>query len=237
VAVPTARRRSPLIFVGVALIGFLILVGAGGYAVMSLKSRSTSAPPPPTGGADLSAPPHEVARYWIEVENSEATRAGESIAMQSGDSFKFHFSPNESGYLYIVGPGPDNSPTAFLTFYGKDSASGVNSVASGRDFVFPADTADRSNWITLDRTAGIDEFNFVFSTSPLTAPAFLAAPAPHVLTPAEVNEWESFQSKAKANATTIEVIKTGASPQTAVKVAQNAADDASVVFRVRIEHR
>lgn len=239
VAAPAARRRSPIILVGVAVIAFLILVGAGGYAFMKFKGTSTSATtPPPAAGSDLTAPLHEVARYWIEVEKSaESTRAGESIAMQSGDSFKFHFSPNQSGYLYIVGPGPDNVPAAFLTYYGKDFAAGVNAVASGRDFVFPADTAGRSNWITLDRTAGIDEFSFVFSTSPLTAPAFLAAPAPHVLTPAEVKEWESFQSQAKANAATIEVIKTGASPQTAVKVPQNAADNASVVFRVRIEHR
>jgi hypothetical protein len=126
-----------------------------------------------------------------------------------------------------------------LTKYNNDPdlAYAVNSVASGQDFFFPADSGTRSNWITLDRTAGIDEFTFVFSPGPLTSPAFFAAPAPHALTPADIKEWESFQAQARSAPATIEVVKGSASPQTAVKVPQNETDKASVVFRVRIEHK
>ncbi|HEX6187202.1 MAG TPA: DUF4384 domain-containing protein, partial [Pyrinomonadaceae bacterium] len=194
----------------------------------------------PSGGSDLPVSLHEVGRYWIEVETENrdaAFRAGDTVHMQSGESFKFHFSPNENGFLYIVGPGSNNAPTTFLTYYSPKFAAGVNSIASGRDFVFPADSADRSNWITLDRNAGTDEFTFVFSREPLISPAFLAAPAPHQLTPAEINEWESFQAQARSAPATIEVVKGGASPQTAVKVPQNETEKASVVFRVRIEHK
>ncbi|HEY5838810.1 MAG TPA: protein kinase, partial [Pyrinomonadaceae bacterium] len=243
VAAPARTRRSPLIFAGAAVFVFLILVGVGAYAFMKFKGTNTgtnAGATTPSGGSDLTVPMHEVARYWIEVDTKNrdaATRAGETVTMQSGESFKFHFSPNESGYLYIVGPGPNNVPAAFLTYYGKqpDLAAGVNSVASGRDFVFPADTADRTNWITLDRNAGTDEFTLVFSREPLISPAFFAAPAPHVLTPADIKEWENFQSQAKTS--TIEVVKGGASPQTAVKMPQNETEKASVVFRVRIEHK
>ena len=240
-AAPAGARRSPLIFVAAVAIVLLILAGAGGYAFMSFKGTNTGATTP-SGGSDLPVPMHEVARYWIEVDTKNrdaAIRAGDTVPMQSGESFKFHFSPNESGFLYIVGPGSNNAPTTFLTYYANQPkfAAGVNSVASGRDFVFPADSADRSNWITLDRTAGIDEFTFVFSTAPLTAPAFFAAPAPHQLTPAEITEWENFQAQARSAPATIEVVQGGASPQTAVKMPQNEAENASVVFRVRIEHK
>ncbi|MGQ0763055.1 MAG: protein kinase domain-containing protein [Acidobacteriota bacterium] len=237
--VPIARRRSPLVLIGAVALVFLILVGVGGYAFVSFKGTNTGATTP-SGGSDLPVPMHEVGRYWIEVETENrdaAMRAGETVAMQSGESFKFHFSPNENGFLYIVGPGSNNAPTTFLTYYSPKFAAGVNSIASGRDFVFPADSADRSNWITLDRKAGVDEFTFVFSPAPLTSPAFFAAPAPHALTPADIKEWESFQAQARSAPPTIEVVKGGASPQTAVKVPQNETEKASVVFRVRIEHK
>jgi serine/threonine-protein kinase len=237
--VPIAKRRSPLVLVGALAIVFLILIGAGGYALMKFKGRNTGATTP-AGGSDLPVPMHEVGRYWIEVDTKSrdaAIRAGDPVQMQSGESFKFHFSPNENGFLYIVGPGANNAPTTFLTYYSPTFAAGVNSIASGRDFVFPADSADKSNWITLDGKAGVDEFTFVFSPAPLTSPAFLAAPAPHALTPADIKEWESFQAQARSAPATIEVVKGGASPQTAVKVLQNETEKASVVFRVRIEHK
>lgn len=239
VAAPARARRSPLIFAGAAVLVFLILVGVGAYAFMQFKGTNTGTTTP-SGGSDLPVPMHEVGRYWIEVDTKNrdvATRAGDTVQMQSGESFKFHFSPNENGYLYIVGPGANNTPTAFLTFYGNQMTSGVNAVASGADFVFPADSTNRSNWITLDLNAGTDEFTFVFSPAPLTSPAFFAAPAPHALTPADIREWESFQAQARSAPATIEVIKGGASPQTAVKIPQNATEKASVVFRVRIEHK
>jgi len=37
------------------------------------------------------------------------------LPIASGQSYKFHFTPSESAYLYIVGPGERNVLTAFLT--------------------------------------------------------------------------------------------------------------------------
>jgi hypothetical protein len=110
-------------------------------------------------------------------------------------------------------------------------------VKSGTNFTFPEDTILKANFIRLDETPGTDEFMFVFSLSPITTPAFFAGPSQHQLTADELKQWADFQTQAKANAATTEVIKTGASPQTAVKVPQNGPEDASVLFRVRIEHK
>jgi serine/threonine protein kinase len=238
--VPIAKRRSPLVLVGALATVFLILVGAGGYAFMQFKGTNTGATTP-SGGSDLPVPMHEVGRFWIEVdtENRDAAiRAGETVAMPSGESFKFHFSPNENGYLYLIGPGPNNAPAIFLSAQ-PSAKSGLksNEVRSGVDFAFPADTNNKANFITLDQNAGTEEFTFVFSPQPLTTPAFFAGPSEHLLASEELREWNDFQARAKAHAATIEVIKAGPSPQAAVKVPQNETDKASVVFRVRIEHK
>jgi hypothetical protein len=180
---------------------------------------------------------HEVARYWIEGGDG-ANHAGELVQMRSGQEFKFHFSPSESGYLYIIGPGAKNAPTIFLSGQpGSMSGLDTNEVKSGTSISFPEDTMIKANFIRLDETPGTDEFMFVFSPSAITTPAFFAGPSQHELTADELKQWNDFQAQAKANAATIEVIKTGASSQTAVKVPQNGPENASVVFRVRIEHK
>jgi hypothetical protein len=49
--------------------------------------------------------------------------------------------------------------------------------------------------------------------------------------------WADFQAQSRANASTTEVIKAGATPKVAVKMPQNAPENASVIFRVRIQHK
>jgi len=164
-------------------------------------------------------------------------RAGESLSMNSGQKFKFHFSPSENGYLYIIGPGDKNAPTTFLT--AKPAAAfGVrtNEVKSAQDFAFPADTGKDENWITLDQAAGTDEFTIIFSAKPMSAPDFLNSPALHELTQDEQKQLSTVREQAKANSVGAEVIKTGASPFVSVKVPQNA-EGTPVIFMVRVEHK
>ena len=47
--------------------------------------------------------------------DGQTTRVAGLVPIASGQSFKFHFTFNEDGYLYIFGPGDNNQPTAFLT--------------------------------------------------------------------------------------------------------------------------
>src|SRR6185503_10026482 len=155
-----------------------------------------------------------------------------------GQRFKFHFSPNENGYIYLLGPGENDAPAIFLSAQ-PTSGSGLktNAVRSALDFSFPADTGTKENFLRLNNTAGTDEFTFVFSPVPITNPAFFAGPSEHHLTPDELKAWADFQAQSQANASTNEVIKTGATPKVAVKMPQNAPENASVIFRVRIQHK
>jgi serine/threonine protein kinase len=241
-----ARKRSLLPFVAIGVIVLLLVLGAGGYAVIHFMSSSANTnaakkdPSKSSATNDPAAGGHEVARYWFEVDTkdkTDAVRAGDSVAMQSGQSFKFHFSPSESGYLYIIGPGNKNVPTTFLTTTPR-AESGVftNEVKSGLDFTFPGSSDGKDHWITLDQNAGTDEFTLIFATTPLTSPDFLYGQAGHELTANEQNQLGSMREQFKANLQGTEVIKAGASPFVSVKVPQNA-DGSPVIFTVRIEHK
>ena len=157
--------------------------------------------------------------------------------MNSGQQFKFHFSPSENGYLYIIGPGFRNIPITFLTAR-PASQFGVrtNEVKSGQDFVFPSETKETTAWLTLDQTAGTDEFTIIFSTKPLSEPACLNDTALTELTGAERLQLQSMREQAKAKSIGLEVVRTGASPFVSVKVPQNA-EGSPVIFMVRVEHK
>jgi serine/threonine protein kinase len=249
--VAESRRRSPLLFVGAGIVVLLLIVGVGGFAVMHFMNGSTansntnggnsSGSSTNNSATDVSAGGHEVTRYWLEVDTpdkADAVRAGDSVTMQSGQAFKFHFNPSEDGFVYIIGPGSENEPTTFLTAQpSAESGLKTNEARSGLDFAFPADTNKKANFITLDKTPGTDEFTIVFSPSAISTPAFFTGPSEHQLTAAEQKQWNDFLAQYKANAVGTEVIKTGASPFVSVKVPQTAPEGAPVIFRGRIEHK
>jgi len=243
-AVAPAAKRSSLPFVLGGVLVLLLLIGGGFVVWRSMLGSSDGTPAAGKAGgtADLSAPPHEITRYWLEVESEKGvstTSAGSVIELASGQSFKFHFTPNESGYLYIIGPGGKNVPTAFLTAK-PDSKTGLktNEIKSGLDFSFPAG----NNWITLDKTAGHENYTIIFSGEPLSEPAFLSAPSAHVLSADEQSELESFRTRYKANTVATDtmgadIASADAKPFVSVKVPQTLKEGAAVIFDLRIEHK
>ncbi|HSV32572.1 MAG TPA: protein kinase [Pyrinomonadaceae bacterium] len=245
--VPT--RRLPFLFIGAGVIVLLLIVGVGAFAVIHFMNSGAANDSGKTGGssgangaggAELPPTPHEVGRYWLELNipnHDDAIRADKLIPLKSKQEFKFHFSPSESGYLYIIGPGPTNAPMTFLTAQ-PPAESGVktNEVKSGIDFSFPADTAKNQNWITLNNTTGTDEFTIIFSPTELTEPAFLTAAAAHELTQNELKQLDDLRTRFKANSVSAEVIKTGALPAVSVKVPQTGDQATAVVFTLTIEH-
>jgi hypothetical protein len=226
----------------------LLFVLGAGYVAMKLM-RGPSEPTTanvnektPTAGSDLVAAPHEITRYWLEVESEKGvstTTASSVVTLNSGQSFKLHFSPSERGYLYIIGPGRENLPTVFLTAK-PDSKTGLktNEVKSGLDFSFPGG----KNWITLDKKAGQETYTIIFSPEPLSAPAFLAAEGVHVLSPDEQIELESFRSRYKSNTASTDtmgedIASSDTRPFVSVKVPQSRKESEPVIFDVRVEHK
>ena len=243
---PAKGKGSALIFAGVGLVVLLLIAGVGGYFVMhtmmkkpettTAQTESSSA----SGAADV-AGAHEVGRYWLQVNSGSglnSSRADDVVQMASGQQFKFHFSPSESGYLYIIGPGDQNAPTTFLTAK-PASQFGVrsNEVKSGQDFAFPSDTNKEWSWMNLDEAAGTDEFTIIFSGTPLTTPAFLDDEALRELSESEQTELNQAIAGFKSNLAGTEVMKNASSPFVSIKVPQSAAPGAPVVFKIKIAHK
>src|SRR5205085_12280673 len=119
VAPPVAKKSGAGLIIGVVVL-LLVVGGAGIGGFLLWKNWRSTADKSRVGATtDAATAPQEVSRYWLELEpataGAEPARVAGLVPIASGQSFKFHFSFNESGYLYIFGPGEKNQPTAFLT--------------------------------------------------------------------------------------------------------------------------
>jgi serine/threonine protein kinase len=243
---PKKSRGKSLVFVGVAVLLLILVVGGVGgfFAINWLKAKPGAGTNGTTGttGTETGGTTKEFGRYWLQVDTenkAQSLRAGDPVAMASGQDFKFHFLPLEDGYLYVIGPGTNNAPTAFLTAK-PNAASGLttNQVKSGQDFAFPADSSKKYNWITLDTKPGTENYTIVFAPEPLSAPAFLNSEATgEPLSETEQADWSEFLAKHKTSNRTEINDKDAAAPFVAVKVPQSDTKGAAVVFDVRIQHK
>ncbi len=242
------KGRSPVVPIIIVLVLLVLVAGVGGGIFIWSRSGSTEKGNTnnsnntndntnnSNGGGDATAPT-EAMRYWLELEGKvQPARVAAVVPLASGQAFKFHFTPEENGYLYMVAPGVDNVPTTFLTAIPFEG-SGVknNSVVAGENYSFPRGP---QNWITLDEKPGTEFYTIVFSKTPLTSLSFLNEEANHALTEEEQNEWNDFLSQHKANAPATNVMDENSNePYVSVKPRQAATDDKPLVFDVRIEHK
>ena len=260
-----APRRSSKMPLIIALVAIL-LIGGGVAAWLLLRSRGSATANANnanstantgnnnsgtantnnsnTGGT--TAHEQEALDYWLEIAeagpNGDSARVAGTVPLASGQSFKFHFTPRENGYLYIVGTGDNGKPMTFLTSEPVEGTGvDTNEVENGEAFIFPEDEEGaketKENWITLDKKPGTESYTVIFSPTQLTEPAFLTKKAGRPLSLEEQKELDDFKAKYKANAPTTAVINGGGTePLVSVKMAQ-AAQSEPVIFDVRIEHK
>ena len=251
---PQKSRGKPLVFVGAGvLLLILAVVGVGGFFAMNwLKAKPDDSSSKTSGnrkttakGVDPANPgtgsaATEFGRYWLEVlpnaSVTEPMRVAGAVPLASGQAFKFHFQFGENGYVYIVGPGEQNQPTAFLT--AKPAAiSGLetNQVTKGDDFSFPSGI---EHWLELDKKPGTENYTIIFSPDPLSAPAFVTSQATgKPLSETEQAELRDFLAANKTGEPITEIVdKDATAPYVTVKVDQSASG-APVVFGVRIQHK
>src|ERR1043165_1728812 len=228
----------------IAVLVLLLLIGGAGVGAFLIwnKSRST-ANPAGTANTNTAAPeaaPVEISRYWLELapasKGAQPTRVAALVPIASGQSFKFHFTFSENGYLYIFGPGGNtNQPTAFLTT--KPLArTGVtsNSVSQGVDFSFPKGAG---NDLTLDKHPGTDNFTVVFSKTPLSSPLFFNEQVTgEPLPAAQQSELKSFLSRYQEKPPVTENDESNVqAPFVKVKATPEQTNN-PIVFEIRIQH-
>jgi serine/threonine protein kinase len=243
--VATPSRRGSMI-IGV-LVVLLLVAGVGGFFLVNwIRAKPAGTSGGSNSGSANGSPaatgvPKEVARYWLEIlpkeKGAHSVRAAGLLPIASGQWYKFHFSASEDGYLYIIGPGEQNVPTAFLT--GKPAAkSGLqsNKVEKGVDLSFPAGD---DNFLELDKNPGTESYTLIFSPKPLAAPAFFSAEATgRPLSATERTELADFLAKYNANLPATELDDANAAePFVKVKLTAAAAAGNPIVFEIRIQHK
>ncbi|HET9788294.1 MAG TPA: DUF4384 domain-containing protein, partial [Pyrinomonadaceae bacterium] len=182
--------------------------------------------------------PTEISRYWLELEppdpNLPTAQVAGLVPLASGQSFKFHFTFNEDGYLYIFGPGDNNQPTAFLTTRPiPDSGVRSNRVSRGKEFSFPSGSG---NNLTLDKNPGTDNFTVIFAKTPLPEPSFLNQPVTgKPLSSAQQAELKSFIGKYQERPLTELDESNARAPFVKVKAKPNPSGN-PIVFDIRIQH-
>jgi hypothetical protein len=234
-----------LIFAAVAVVVLLVVGVAGFIVVKKLTATGGSvANNAPANNGSPTTPPvttKEVAQYWLELLPEsiigDSVRVSGTAPLESEQSFKFHFVFPESGYLYIVGPGEQNKPTAFLTAK-PASLSGLtsNQVDKGRDFSFPEGL---EHWLKLDKKAGAEDYTVIFSPTALTTPGFFKEAATgRPLTETEQGELNAFLAKQVGNEPALEANnKNATQPYMAVKATRAESATNPVIFRIRIQHK
>jgi len=240
VVAPASKSHAGL-FIGVGVVLIVLLAaGVGGFLLWN-KTRSGT-----TGTSNVNtttrapAPPVEMSRYWIEIKpgkngkkGGQTTRLTRPVPIASGQEFMFHFVFNENGYLYILGPGEDNKPTAFLTTKPRaDTGFTTNEVAKGEELSFP-----KGNTLTLDKNPGTDNFVIVFSKTPLSSPSFMnEAVTGDPLSAAQQADLKTFVSKYQGRPPVTEFDESNpGAPFVKVKVAAEQSDD-PIVFEIHIQH-
>jgi hypothetical protein len=255
-AAPQESRGKPFILIGAAvLVLLLVVVGVGGFLALNwMKAKPgqqensgnngatvADGANGPTGNGTAGAT-REVANYWLEVlpnaTAAEPARVTGTAPLASGQAFKFHFDFGEDGYLYIVGPGEGNRPTAFLTLYPhKISGLENNKVTKGSDFSFPSGI---EHWLELDKKPGTENYTIIFSSSPLTQPAFFSEPVTgKPMTDGQQDEMNNFVATHKTSEPVTELNDKNASePFVSVKLPRSQGQPAApLVFLVKIQHK
>jgi len=240
-AIPaTASKSKAGLLIGVALV-FLVLLaaGVGGFLLWN-KSRSSSGTTTNVNANNTGAvtTPKEVSRYWLELEpakvGGEKPRVAGLVPIASGQSFSFHFTFDEDGYLYIIGPGDKNQSTAFLTTKpSPNTGLSTNRVSKGSDFSFPKGEFS----LTLDNKPGTDNFTVIFSKEQLSSPAFLNEPVTgEPLSVSQQADLKAFITKYQGKPPITELDESNPrAPFVKVKTVTDQSNN-PLVFDIRIQH-
>jgi hypothetical protein len=124
-----------------------------------------------------------VLRYSLELQGEKKRIT--TLDLASGKDFKLHFTPRESGYLYLLAAEEEKGSPSVRLF--------AQPLHAGEDFVYPGDT-----WLIPDPRAKQGSITVIFSVQPDTRLNILsqAARAKRPLTAAEQRTLQDFRKLA-----------------------------------------
>ncbi|MGH9766306.1 MAG: protein kinase domain-containing protein [Blastocatellia bacterium] len=138
----------------------------------------------------------ELMEYYVEITSVECQtlmRGTGDESLKASQAFRFHFTPREPGYLYIITPNEKNVPTTFLTAQpNPDTGVKSNFIEAGADFIFPA---GQDNCIGITAKETMMAFTVIFSPDQLTSPSYLTALAMRPLTGTEQKELADWREQ------------------------------------------
>jgi serine/threonine protein kinase len=233
-----AKGKAGLVIGLVAMVVVVTAVAVGGFFVYrSLKPTSSSS----TTNAGTPVPPpaaSEVSRYWLMLEppgeKEEPTRVAGLVPIASGQAFQMRFIFAEDGYVYVIGPGDNNQPTAFLTTKpAPGSGLDSNQAKGAKEFSFPKG----EGLLGLDKKPGTDKFTIIFSRTRLEAPSFLGVQVTdQPMSANQLAEFNEFVSKHLQKAPVMELDDSNnQAPFVRVKVDADQLGN-PIVFEIRIQH-
>jgi alpha-beta hydrolase superfamily lysophospholipase len=125
--------------------------GRTASALGTMPSDST------TSGAEHAAGHPASISYWIELFRAGRTyRCNNKTQFHSGDAIRFHLSPGNDGYAYIIMKESSSGKRAVLF---PTAASGINNfLRAGHDYPLP-----NKSWLEFDTHSGIEHLDLIFS--------------------------------------------------------------------------
>ncbi len=97
--------------------------------------------------------------YWIELYRAgKLYRCNNKYRFRSGDSIRFHVTPETDGYGYIIMKQSSSGKQAVL-FPGSGEA---NDLTQKHDYALPPNA-----WLTFDNHPGVENLSLIFSCQPL----------------------------------------------------------------------
>jgi len=214
--------RKPLIGAAITVPVVLLLA----YLLWSATHPTPTVNPPqpatPSPSDTLSPVLHprvEVLRYSLELEKPGGQRTAD-LRLAAGQKFKLHFTPREPGYLYLIAPNEQQTPTLFLK---------TDRLSAGLDFQFP----EGGSWIEIDPAASQVNFTVIFSPQSITSPSFLSASVGYALkTDAEQQALQRFREQWARRAP-----ETTGAEDNSQRVTALAEHDQPVVFDITVRRK
>ncbi|MDQ3010848.1 MAG: protein kinase, partial [Acidobacteriota bacterium] len=190
-----SRNKRLAIFAGLALLALLALgygmwkASQSGGKPSQLATALTATPTPsPTPSGAQPSPTGEAPK------TNEVLLYAQKFAADG--SFRLHFTPSHTGYLYIVALDEDNIPITLLTnrhsYQAAQPGNRPNRLTAGTEFVFP-----RGAPLTLSGDNPTAPLTLIFSPTELKNPPFLDAAALHGLSKDEQRALEALKRQAQ----------------------------------------